>query len=81
MLVARAFGVKVHEFFIGLPGPHLSFTAKGTRYGVTAILFGGYVRIAGMEGDTQDPLLEPVLCPAAAAPEIGRPALRRIPSR
>jgi len=62
MLVARAFGVKVHEFFIGLPGPSLSFKAKGTRYGVTAIPFGGYVRIAGMEGDTQNPLLEPVLC-------------------
>ncbi|MBK5211884.1 MAG: site-2 protease family protein [Coriobacteriia bacterium] len=62
MLVARAFGVKVHEFFIGLPGPSLSFQAKGTRYGVTAIPLGGYVRISGMEGDTQNLLLEPVLC-------------------
>lgn len=61
MLTARAFGVKVHEFFIGLPGPSLSFKAKGTRYGVTAIPLGGYVRIAGMEGDVNDPLLEPLL--------------------
>lgn len=61
MLTARAFGVKVHEFFIGLPGPSLSFTAKDTRYGITAIPLGGYVRIAGMEGDVNDPLLEPLL--------------------
>ena len=61
MLTARAFGVKVHEFFIGLPGPSLSFLHKGTRYGVTAIPLGGYVRIAGMEGDPGDPLLEPML--------------------
>lgn len=61
MLTARAFGVKVHEFFIGLPGPSLSFKAKGTRYGVTAIPLGGYVRIAGMEGDVNNPLLVPLL--------------------
>lgn len=61
MFTARAFGVKVHEFFIGLPGPSLSFTHKETRYGVTAIPLGGYVRIAGMEGDVYDPLLEPLL--------------------
>lgn len=51
---ARAFGIKVHEFFIGLPGPSLSFKRKGTRYGLTAIPLGGYVRIAGMEGDPSD---------------------------
>lgn len=61
MFTARAFGVKVHEFFIGLPGPSLSFKRKETRYGVTAIPLGGYVRIAGMEGDVYDPLLEPLL--------------------
>lgn len=61
MFTARAFGVKVHEFFIGLPGPHLSFKRGETRYGVTCIPLGGYVRIAGMEGDVYDPLLEPML--------------------
>ena len=61
MLTARAFGVKVHEFFIGLPGPNISFKKGETRYGVTCIPLGGYVRIAGMEGDVNDPLLEPVL--------------------
>lgn len=61
MFTARMFGVKVHEFFIGLPGPSLSFKRSETRYGVTAIPLGGYVRIAGMEGDVYDPLLEPLL--------------------
>lgn len=61
MLAARSFGVKVHEFFIGLPGPSLSFKRGGTRYGVTAIPLGGYVRIAGMEGDVDDERLKPLL--------------------
>lgn len=61
MLTARAFGVKVHEFFIGLPGPSLSFKKGETRYGITCIPLGGYVRIAGMEGNVYDPLLEPLL--------------------
>ena len=34
--VARAFGVKVHEFMLGLPGPALRFHGKKTTYGVTA---------------------------------------------
>jgi len=56
-LVARAFGVKVHEFMIGLPGPALRIRGKKTTYGVTAVPFGGYVRIAGMEPGEEDPLL------------------------
>lgn len=60
-LAARAFGVKVHEFMIGLPGPALRFRGKKTTYGVTAIPLGGYVRIAGMEPGPEDPLLQPVL--------------------
>lgn len=60
-LAARAFGVKVHEFFIGLPGPSLSFKRNATRYGVTAIPLGGYVKIAGMEGDGKDDRLVPLL--------------------
>ncbi len=55
--VARAFGVKVHEFMIGLPGPALRFRGKSTTYGVTAIPLGGYVRIAGMEPGPEDPLM------------------------
>ena len=48
-LVARAFGVYVHEFMIGLPGPALRFHGKKTDYGITAVPLGGYVRISGME--------------------------------
>jgi regulator of sigma E protease len=58
-LAARAFGVKVHEFMLGLPGPALRWRSKrsGVSYGVTAIPLGGYVRIAGMEPGPEDVLL------------------------
>jgi len=59
--VARAFGVKVHEFMIGLPGPAIRFHGKKTTYGITAIPLGGYVRIAGMEPGPEDPLLAEAL--------------------
>src|SRR2546422_11489840 len=46
--LAKAFGIKVEEFFIGF-GPKLwSFRRGETEYGVKAIPAGGYVRIAGM---------------------------------
>lgn len=60
-VAARLFGVKVHEFMIGLPGPALRLHGKKTTYGVTAIPLGGYVRIAGMEPGPEDPLLAPAL--------------------
>lgn len=60
-LTARMFGVKVHEFMMGLPGPALRIHGKKTTYGVTAIPLGGYVRIAGMEPGPEDPLMGPVL--------------------
>jgi regulator of sigma E protease len=58
-LAARLFGVKVHEFMVGLPGPALRVRSKrsGVTYGVTAIPLGGYVRIAGMEPGREDELL------------------------
>jgi len=58
-LAARAFGVKVHEFMLGLPGPALRWRSKrsGVVYGITAIPLGGYVRIAGMEPGSEDELL------------------------
>jgi len=59
--VARAFGIKVHEFMIGLPGPALRFHGKKTTYGITAVPLGGYVRIAGMEPGTEDPLMPDAL--------------------
>jgi regulator of sigma E protease len=49
-LVAKLFGLKVHEFMFGLPGPRLlSFRRGETEYGVTAIPFGGYVKLAGSD--------------------------------
>ena len=61
---ARMFGVKVHEFMIGLPGPALRLHGKKTVYGITAIPLGGYVRIAGMEPGPENPLLGPALAAA-----------------
>ena len=60
-LAARAFGIKVHEFMIGLPGPAVRLKTKSTTFGITAIPLGGYVRIAGMEPGPEDELLGPTL--------------------
>jgi membrane-associated protease RseP (regulator of RpoE activity) len=46
--VAKAFRIKVTEFFVGF-GPRLWSTRRGeTEYGLKAIVAGGYVKIAGM---------------------------------
>jgi membrane-associated protease RseP (regulator of RpoE activity) len=46
--VAKAFKIKVEEFFVGF-GPRLWSTRRGeTEYGVKWIPAGGYVKIAGM---------------------------------
>ncbi|MFA5843593.1 MAG: M50 family metallopeptidase [Coriobacteriia bacterium] len=54
-LAARLFGVRVHEFMIGLPGPALRIRRGRTAFGITAVPLGGYVRIAGMEPGEEDP--------------------------
>ena len=59
-LAARAFGVRVSEFMIGLPGPSIGFTHGETRFGVTAVLLGGYARICGMEPGEMSPYLKAV---------------------
>jgi membrane-associated protease RseP (regulator of RpoE activity) len=47
-ITAKKFGIKVDQFFIGF-GPSLWSVKKGeTEYGVKALPFGGFVRIAGM---------------------------------
>ncbi len=69
-LVARLFGVKVHEFMVGLPGPALRLhTRSGTVFGVTIVPLGGYVRIAGMEPGAEDDRLASAL---AAVVRTGR---------
>jgi membrane-associated protease RseP (regulator of RpoE activity) len=46
--VARAYGFKVEQYFVGF-GPRVwSFRRKGIEYGVKALPLGGYVKIAGM---------------------------------
>lgn len=63
-LAARAFGVRVTEFFLGMPCRwRLAHKSKkyGTLIGVTPVLLGGYTRICGMEGDAEDELLVRVL--------------------
>lgn len=79
-LAARAFGVKVHEFMVGLPGPALSFTSKktGTRFGVTAVPLGGYVRIAGMEPGKEDECLADALVAAGRLPSVDARGLSRM---
>ncbi len=51
-LAARACGVRVTEFFLGLPCRwRLSRVSRriGTRFGVTPLLLGGYAMISGMD--------------------------------
>jgi regulator of sigma E protease len=79
-LAARAFGVKVHEFMLGLPGPAIRYRTETMDWGITAIPLGGYVRIAGMEPGVEDPLVGETLVavrdngtsePHALARELG----------
>lgn len=60
-LASRAFGVRVTEFMLGLPGPNIGFTKWGTKFGVTPILLGGYAKVCGMEAGEMSPHLKPVL--------------------
>jgi regulator of sigma E protease len=48
-LAARAFGVRVSEFMLGLPGPSIGFTRGNTRFGLTCVPLGGYAKICGMD--------------------------------
>ena len=60
-LAARAFGVRVTEFYLGMPCRKRLFRksrAYGTEFGVTPILLGGYNRICGMEGEHDDRLAD-----------------------
>ncbi|MDR2586823.1 MAG: M50 family metallopeptidase [Coriobacteriales bacterium] len=59
---ARLFGLRVKEFMLGLPGPNIGFTFKGTKFGVTPILLGGYALIAGEGGNRDNTHLAAALC-------------------
>src|SRR6186713_1925089 len=54
MLTAKAFGMKVTQYFAGF-GPTLwSFKKGETEYGVKAIPLGGFVKIVGMTPQDDD---------------------------
>ncbi|MGQ0669564.1 MAG: M50 family metallopeptidase [Actinomycetota bacterium] len=56
--VAKWFGIKVEEFFVGF-GPRIwSFRRGETEYGLKAIPAGGYVKIAGMNPFQETPAHE-----------------------
>jgi len=74
-LTARALGVKVHEFMLGLPGPALRLRTKNMTWGITAIPLGGYVRIAGMGPGAEDRLLAPALLRLRDAGPASAPSL------
>ena len=57
-VAARAFGVRVTEFMIGLPGPSIGFKHGQTTFGVTAVPLGGYARVCGMEPGEMSPYLQ-----------------------
>ena len=65
-LAARAFGVRVTEFMIGLPGPNIGWRRKETKFGLTAIPLGGYARVCGMEPGEMSPYLEAAMASAYA---------------
>ncbi|MDP9408161.1 MAG: site-2 protease family protein [Actinomycetota bacterium] len=48
MLTAKAFGMKVTEYFVGFGPKVFSFRRGETEYGLKAIPAGGYVKIVGM---------------------------------
>ena len=57
LLVAKAFGVRVMTFSVGFGKRLWGFTRNGTDYRVSAVPFGGYVRMGGEnpEESTGDP--------------------------
>ena len=63
-VAARAFGVRVTEFMIGMPGPNIGVRIGETKFGVTPILLGGYARVCGMDPGELSPHLRPVLAAA-----------------
>lgn len=53
-ITAKIFGVKVHEFSLGM-GPCIFHKTKGeTQYSVRALPVGGYVKMEGEDGDSED---------------------------
>mgnify|MGYP002574921676 FL=1 len=69
-LAARAFGVRVTEFMLGLPGPRIGFVKNGTKFGITCIPLGGYARVCGMTMGDIPPHTPEVLASVYARGEV-----------
>lgn len=54
LLAAKAFGMRVEQYFIGFPPKLWSMRRGETEYGIGAIPMGGYVKIAGMVDESLD---------------------------
>jgi regulator of sigma E protease len=56
-IVARRAGVKVHEFGIGFPPRALTYyrDSKGTAWTLNWLPIGGFVRMEGEDGESDDP--------------------------
>lgn len=50
-LAAKAVGIQVHRFSLGFGKPILSFRRGETEYCISALPFGGYVKMAGLEDE------------------------------
>ena len=63
-LASRAVGVRVTEFFLGLPcrfNLHHVSRRIGTKFGVTPLLLGGYAMVCGMEPEGDSAIAKRVL--------------------
>ncbi|QKZ11428.1 RIP metalloprotease RseP [Spirosoma sp. KUDC1026] len=54
LLAAKAFGMRVEQYYIGFPPKIWSFKRGETEYGVGAIPLGGFVKISGMIDESLD---------------------------
>ncbi|QIP11219.1 RIP metalloprotease RseP [Spirosoma aureum] len=54
LLAAKAFGMRVEQYFIGFPPKIWSIKRGETEYGVGAIPLGGFVKISGMIDESLD---------------------------
>ncbi|MCH9811396.1 RIP metalloprotease RseP [bacterium] len=50
-VMAKRAGMKIEVFSIGMGKPIISWKQNGVKWQICYLLFGGYVRIAGMEGE------------------------------
>lgn len=54
LLAAKAFGMRVEQYFIGFPPKLFSIKRGETEYGIGAIPLGGFVKISGMVDESLD---------------------------